>query len=177
MLHACKSETAIEVVLAFLITFAIFGIPESMRSDNNQNLCEAAVKQFLHMTGITHDFSIPNQAHTNGLIESTCGDTIRLLRMLCCDLHAYGRWSFMLPLVQRQLNSLTRATIGTSANALVFGNRVNLDRYTVPTAPMDIDAATRDAVRQSETVQNFCDTLFIAQQDILNKADQIRANF
>jgi hypothetical protein len=40
---------------------------------------------------------------------------------------------------------------------------------------MEIDAATRDAVRQSETVQNFCDTLFIAQQDILNKADQIRA--
>jgi hypothetical protein len=175
MLHACKSETAIEVVLAFLITFAIFGIPESIRSDNAANLAEAAVKQFMQMTGIEHDFSIPHQAQTNGLIESTCGDTGRLLRMLCCDLHAYGRWSFMLPLVQRQLNSLTRATIGTSANHLLFGNRVNLDRYIIPVAALQIDPSTRDAVKMSDTVQNFTDTLFIAQQDLLHKADQIRA--
>ncbi len=175
MLHACISETAIEVVLAFLHTFAIFGIPESIRSDKAQNLCEASVKQFMHLTGITHDFSIPHQAHTNGLIESTCGDTIRLLRMLCCDLHAYGRWSFMLPLVQRQLNSLTRATIGTSANHLIFGNRVNLDRYIIPAAAHEVLPETREAVRQSDTVQTFSDTLFIAQQDILFKADQIRS--
>jgi hypothetical protein len=175
MLHACKAETSIEVVLAFLTTFAIFGIPESLRSDNAPNLAEAAVKQFCHLTGISHDFSIPHQAHSNGLVESTCGDTGRLLRMLCCDLHAYGRWSFMLPLVQRQLNSLTRATIGTSANHLIFGNRVNLDRYIIPAAAQEISAEMRDAVRQADTVQTFTDTLFIAQQDILFKADQIRA--
>ena len=175
MLHACVAETAIECVLAFLHTFAIFGIPESVRSDNAPNLAEAAVKQFCLLTGITHDFSIPHQAHSNGLIESTCGDTGRLLRMLCCDLHAYGRWSFMLPLVQRQLNSLTRATLGTSANQLVFGNRVNLDRYIIPVAAQEVSAEVREAVRQSDTVETFTDTLFIAQQDILSKADQIRA--
>ncbi len=174
MLHACKSETSIEVVLAFLHTFSIFGIPESVRSDNAPNLTAASVKQFMQLTGIAHDFSVPHQAHTNGMVESTCGDTGRLLRMLCCDLHAYGRWSFMLPLVQRQLNSLTRATIGTSANHLLFGARVNLDRYIIPAAAMQVDAATREAVRQSDTVQNFTDTLFIAQQDLLFKADAIR---
>jgi hypothetical protein len=174
MLHACVAETSIEVVLAFLHTFAIFGIPESIRSDNAQNLVEAAVKQFCILTGITHDFSIPHQAHSNGLIESTCGDTGRLLRMLCCDLHAYGRWSFMLPLVQRQLNSLTRATLGTSANHLVFGNRVNLDRYIIPVQAQEVSRETREAIRQSDTVQTFTDTLFIAQQDILFKADAIR---
>jgi hypothetical protein len=175
MLHACKAETSIEVVIAFLHTFAIFGIPESVRSDNAPNLAEAAVKQFMLLTGIQHDFSIPHQAHTNGLVESTCGETGRLLRMLCCDLHAYGRWSFMLPLVQRQLNSITRATLGTSASHLLFGARVNLDRYIIPVAPAQVDPATREAVKQSDTVQTFCDTLFIAQQDLLFKADQIRA--
>ena len=174
MLHACVAETAIEVVLAFLHTFAIFGIPESIRSDNAQNLAEAAVKQFCELTGISHDFSIAHQAHTNGLIESTCGDTGRLLRMLCCDLHAYGRWSFMLPLVQRQLNSLTRATIGTSASHLIFGNRVNLDRYIIPVAAQQISAKIRESVKKSDTVQTFTNTLFIAQQDILFKADKIR---
>ena len=174
MLHACTAETAIEVVLAFLHTFAIFGIPESIRSDNAQNLCEASVRQFMEMTGITHDFSIAHQAHTNGLIESSCGDTGRLLRMLCCDLHAYGKWSYMLPLVQRQLNSLTRSTIGTSANQLLFGNRVNLDRYVIPVAPLAVTPAMREAVRLSDTVQNFTDSLLIAQQDILSKADTLR---
>ena len=38
MLHACKAETAIEVVLAFLHTFSIFGIPETVYSDKAQNV-------------------------------------------------------------------------------------------------------------------------------------------
>jgi len=174
MLHATKAETAIEVVIAMLNTFSIFGIAESVRSDNAANIVEAAVKEFLKITGISHDFSIPHQAHSNGVIESTCGDTSRLLRMLCCDLHAYGRWSLMLPLVQRQLNSLTRSTLGCSANQLLFGNRVNLDRYIIPCAPMAVDEATRAAVANSDPVETFVDTLAIAQRDILHKADQIR---
>jgi hypothetical protein len=78
MLHATQSETAIETVIAFLHTFSIFGIPESIRSDKAQNLILAAVKEFIELTGITHDFSIPHQAHSNGVIERTCGDTGRL---------------------------------------------------------------------------------------------------
>jgi hypothetical protein len=96
MLHAVKDETAIEVVIAFLHTFSIFGIPEFLYSDNAQNLIQAATKEFIRITGISHDFSIPHQAHSNGLIERTCGDASRLLRMLCADLHAYGRWSLLL---------------------------------------------------------------------------------
>ena len=174
MLHATKTETAVETVLAFLQTFAIFGIPESIRSDNAPNLVAAAAKDFMHITGIKHDFSIPHQAHSNGIIERTCGDTGRLLRMLCCDLHAYGRWSLMLPLVQRQLNSLTRSTIGCSANQFLFGPRVNLDRYIIPTTPLDIPDEAREAVAASNTVQGLMDSLFIAQQDIMAKADKIR---
>ena len=174
MLHACKAETSIEAVIAFLNTFSIFGIPESIRSDKAANLISAAVKDFLELTGIRHDFSIPHQPHSNGIIERTCGETGRLLRMLCCDLHAYGRWSLMLPLVQRQLNSLTRSTIGCSANQLLFGPRVNLDRYIIPTAPMHVPDETRAAVAAADTVQSFTDTLLIAQQDIMDKADKIR---
>jgi hypothetical protein len=176
MLHAVKDETAIETVIAFLHTFSIFGfgIPEFVYSDNAQNLVAAATKEFIRITGITHDFSVPHQAHSNGLIERTCGDTSRLLRMLCADLHAYGRWSLLLPLVQRCLNSLTRSTIGCSANQLVFGNRVNLDRFVLPTSPMAHDDDTRAAAAATDTVQGFLDHLLIAQQDLLHKADQIR---
>jgi hypothetical protein len=174
MLHAVKDETAIETVIAFLHTFSIFGIPELVYSDNAQNLVAAATKEFMRITGITHDFSVPHQAHSNGLIERTCGDASRLLRMLCADLHAYGRWSLLLPLVQRCLNSLTRSTIGCSANQLVFGSRVNLDRYILPTAPIAHDDSTRAAAAATDTVQGFLDHLLIAQQDLLHKADQIR---
>jgi hypothetical protein len=174
MLHAVKQETAMEAVIAFLHTFSIFGIPELVYSDNAQNLVEASAKEFMRITGIRHDFSIAHQAHTNGLVERTCGDTSRLLRMLCADLHAYGRWSLLLPLVQRCLNSLTRSTIGCSANQLVFGNRVNLDRFVLPTAPMAHDDNTRAAAAATDTVQGFLDHLLIAQQDLLNKADEIR---
>lgn len=174
MLHPCKAETSIEVVIAMLNTFSIFGIPESIRSDNAPNLCEASVKEFLTLTGITHDFSIPHQAHSNGMVESTVGETKRLLRMLCYDLSSYGKWSLLLPLVQRQLNSITRSSLGTSANNLVFGQRVNLDRFIIPVAPMVIDDSIRVTLAQTDTVQNFTDLLAIAQQDILHKADLIR---
>jgi hypothetical protein len=80
----------------------------------------------------------------------------------------------LLPLVQRCLNSLTRSVLGCSANALVFGNRVNLDRYIIPAAPVEISDDIRLAVSNSDTVQSFTDTLFIAQQDLLHKAEQIR---
>jgi hypothetical protein len=174
MLHAVKEETAIETVIAFLHTFSIFGIPELVYSDNAPNIIEASVKEFMRITGITHDFSIPNQAHSNGLIERSCRDTSSLLRMLCCDLHAYGRWSLILPLVQRCLNSLTRSTIGCSANQLVFGNRVNLDRFVLPTAPFAHTDETRASAAATDTVQGFMDQLLIAQQDLLAKADNIR---
>jgi hypothetical protein len=175
MLHATKDETAIETVIAFLHTFSIFGIPEYVYSDNAPNIIEASVKEFMRVTGIQHDFSIPHQAHSNGLIERTCRDTSSLLRMLCCDLHAYGRWSLLLPLVQRMLNSLTRSTIGCSANQLVFGHRVNLDRFVLPTAPLAHTDDTRAAAAATDTVQGFVDHLMIAQQDLLHKADEIRA--
>ena len=174
MLHAVKDETAVETVLAFLHTFSIFGIPELVYSDNAPNLIQASVREFIRITGIQHDFSVPHQAHTNGMVERTCGDTSRLLRMLCADLHAYGKWSLLLPLVQRMLNSMTRSTLGTSANQLVFGNRVNLDRFIIPTAPQPHDDAVREAVAASDTVQHLMDTLLVAQQDLLHKADQIR---
>jgi hypothetical protein len=174
MLHATKDETAIETVIAFLHTFSIFGIPELVYSDNAPNIIEASVKEFMRLTGIRHDFSVPHQAHSNGLIERSCGDTSRLLRMLTADLHAYGRWSMLVPLVQRILNSLTRSTLGCSANQLVFGNRVNLDRFILPTAPQVISDDIRAAAAASDTVQNFVDHLLIAQQDLLHKADQIR---
>ena len=174
MLFACKDETAMEVVIAMLHTFSIFGIPESVYSDNAQNLIAASAKEFMQLTGIRHDFSIPHQAHTNGLIESTCGDTGRLLRMLCDELHMYGKWSLILPLIQRQLNSLTRSTLGCSANQLVFGNRVNLDAYVLPAAPNAATQQDRQAIAASNTVQAYLDGLAIAQADILNKAEEIR---
>jgi hypothetical protein len=174
MLHATKDETSIETVIAFLHTFSIFGIPEYVYSDNAPNIIAAAVQDFMRLTGIQHDFSIPHQAHSNGLIERSCRDTSSLLRMLCCDLHAYGRWSLILPLVQRCLNSLTRSTIGCSANQLVFGNRVNLDRFVLPTAPLAHTDDTRAAAAATDTVQGFMDHLLVAQQDLLHKADQIR---
>ncbi len=174
MLHCVKDETAIEVVIAMLVTFSIFGIPEYVYSDNAPNIVKSSVEEFIRLTGIRHDFSLPHQAHSNGMVERTCGDTSRLLRMLCSDLHAYGKWSLLVPLVQRMLNSLTRSTIGCSANQLVFGNRVNLDRFILPTAPQQHSDSTREAIANADTVQNFCDTLFIAQQDLLHKADDIR---
>lgn len=174
MLHACKAETAIEVVIAFLHTFSIFGIPETVYSDKAQNLIAASAKEFMELTGIRHDFSVPHQAHSNGLVESTCGDTGRLLRMLCDELHMYGKWSLMLPLIQRQLNSIFRSTLGCSANQLVFGARVNLDRYILPVAPREASNAEREAVQHSSTVQAYLDGLSIAQQDILDKSDKIR---
>jgi hypothetical protein len=174
MLYGCKAETAIEVVIAYLNTFSIFGIPESVYSDKAQNIIAAAAKEFLELTGIRHDFSVPHQAHSNGMVESSCGEAGRLLRMLCDELHMYGKWSLMLPLIQRQLNSLFRTTLGCSANELVFGARVNLDAYILPTAPREASSAERAMLGNSTSVQAYLDNLVIAQQDILHKSNQIR---
>jgi transposase InsO family protein len=38
-------------------------------SDNAPNLIQASVREFIRITGIQHDFSVPHQAHTNGMVE------------------------------------------------------------------------------------------------------------
>ena len=175
MLWPLQSETSMEVLMAWLQTFAIFGIPEYLYSDGQSSFTADCIKEFRTLCGITHDFSIPKQAHTNGLAETNCKEVGKLVRMLCDELHLFARWSLLVPIIQRQLNCLTRSTLGCTANDIVFGPRANLERYIIPCAPIPLTPESLEAINSTDIVKNFIHHQAQAQSALLAKADAIQA--
>ena len=175
MLWALQSETSMEVLMAWLQTFAIFGIPEYLYSDGQSSFTADCIKEFRSLCGITHDFSIPKQAHTNGLAETNCKEVGKLVRMLCDELHLFSRWSLLVPIIQRQLNCLTRSTLGCTANDIVFGPRANLERYIIPCAPIPLTPESLAAINSTDIVKDFIHHQASAQSALLAKADAIQS--
>jgi hypothetical protein len=164
-----------EVLMAWLQTFAIFGIPEYLYSDGQSSFTADCIKEFRSLCGITHDFSIPKQAHTNGLAETNCKEVGKLVRMLCDELHLFSRWSLLVPIIQRQLNCLTRSTLGCTANDIVFGPRANLERYIIPCAPIPLTPESLEAINSTDVVKDFIHHQALAQSALLAKADAIQS--
>jgi hypothetical protein len=175
MLWAVQHETSMEVLMAWLQTFAIFGIPEYLYSDGQSSFTADCIKEFRALCGISHDFSIPKQAHTNGLAETNCKEVGKLLRMLCDELHLFARWSLLVPIVQRQLNCLTRTTLGCTANDIVFGPRANLERYIIPCTPEELTPESLARINSTDIVKNYVQHQALAQSALLAKADAIQA--
>ena len=161
--------------MAWLQTFAIFGIPEYLYSDGQSSFTADCIKEFRALCGISHDFSIPKQAHTNGLAETNCKEVGKLLRMLCDELHLFARWSLLVPIVQRQLNCLTRTTLGCTANDIVFGPRANLERYIIPCTPEELTPESLARINSTDIVKNYVQHQALAQSALLAKADAIQA--
>ena len=174
MLWPVQNETSMKVLMAWLQTFAIFGIPEYLYSDGQSSFTAECIKQFREICGITHDFSIPKQAHTNGLAETNCKEVGKLLRMLCDEMHTFSRWSLLVPIIQRQLNCLTRSTLGCTANDIVFGPRANLERYIIPCAPEPITPEILERINSTDVVKDYIHHQLLAQSALLAKADAIQ---
>ena len=174
MLWPVQDETSMEVLMCWLQTFAIFGIPEYLYSDGQSTFTSDCIVAFRELCGITHDFSIPKQAHTNGLAETNCKEVGKLLRMLCDELHLFSRWSLLVPIIQRQLNCLTRTTLGCTANDIVFGPRANLERYIIPCAPEPLSEDTLQDLNTTDAVRDFIQHQVLAQSILLAKADAIQ---
>jgi hypothetical protein len=176
LLFGSRFGTALEIAIALIHLIGLFGVPESLHSDNaseNENYIWHQVQQ---ITGIKHTFSMPYVPQTNGIAERNVGAAKHFVRNLCTDIGRHNSWGLLLPIAQRGLNSLPREELQWySPSYLVFASCNYPEQFAIPTFYSrnlrECDLADAHAYQVSG---NFGHRTMIFQQGIFNHFHDLR---
>ena len=112
-----QTTSTAAVISALMETFARFGLPRELVSDNGPQLARWEMAQFLRQLGIRHNGSSPRYARSNGMVERFH----RLPRTRMTGLQPYLGFHRQLHQVLFDVrNSVTRM-IGATPNDALFG--------------------------------------------------------
>ena len=88
-----------------------------------------------------HELTIAYSKEENAIVERANQEVIRHLRALLFDKRVYNKWSFEeLPLVQRIMNTVEKATTGVTPAELILNNSLQSTK-TIFTGPSTMDRA------------------------------------
>eukprot|EP00762_Andalucia_godoyi_P003229 ANDGO_01040.mRNA.1 Retrovirus-related Pol polyprotein from transposon 17.6 len=162
-LRSAPDCTAKEAARLILDIVGRYGAPRVIRSDNGSQYSAQIVEELLKLLGCGRHFTIPYRPQSNGIVERVNGEVMRHLRALVMDLRMHGRWSEVIPLVQRIINSSYHSSVGTYPSRIVFGDRISLNRHILP---------PKGGEEQTETVvvEDYIQNLVKVQADICKNA-------
>ena len=136
LLQALPDKSAVTVADALWRTFAIFGPPKTLQSDNGTEFLNEIVQQLIEAHGIEHRLIAAYAPRMNGHIERMVAVVSTLVRKLA---HETGRpWSTLLPTTQLMLNSKTRHLTGMAP----FSMLINADADLFQSYTSDADPET-----------------------------------
>lgn len=127
-LFPAPDVTAERAVAALLQLFGRYGAPRAIRTDQGSQYSAAMVEQFLELTGVARQSTIPYRPKSNGIVERVNAEVLRHLRSLIMDRRVKERWSQFLPLVQRIVNASVHSATGVAPASMIFGNAIDLNR-------------------------------------------------
>ncbi|KAL0209548.1 hypothetical protein RCL1_008386 [Eukaryota sp. TZLM3-RCL] len=126
ILAAAPSHTAIDAANAFFSNvLATFGIPLSIRTDNEPEYANQVLNWITTRLNIQHHYSIPHHHESNGLVERQDREVLTLLKKLLLDLRHYDEWSEILLHIQLILNSTVSTVTKMSPFSLIFGSDIS----------------------------------------------------
>jgi hypothetical protein len=172
MLGHCVAASSLELVLFFLDTFRIFGLPRIMRSDLGPQFISRACEDFCRYTGIQHEFGIADRHESDGVVENAASLVWPYLRLAAHDLRKYECWTPLLCNVQLACNALARDVLGgASASELVFNRKVKPMRFLRPEAMPHVGD---DVDPENFVVNNFIADQASMQLRAIHRADNER---
>ncbi|KAL0213618.1 hypothetical protein P9112_005802 [Eukaryota sp. TZLM1-RC] len=122
ILKAIPNITAETIANALISSvFCMFGLPESIRTDNGpefDNRLFAALLKSLH---IKHTFSYPHHHESNGLAERRNRDIRSTLNRFAAEYNNRANWSKLIPFTQLIINSFPCSSTGFAPFTLLFG--------------------------------------------------------
>ncbi|KAL0224776.1 hypothetical protein RCL1_002688 [Eukaryota sp. TZLM3-RCL] len=122
ILAQSPTNTALDAAISLINNvMCIFGVPQSIRSDNGKEYSNNVMKNLTDQLQIAHDFSIPFQHETNGLVERKNRDVLSLLRKLLIDFNRFDSWSVLLPSIQLILNTSICSITRQTPHSIIFG--------------------------------------------------------
>ncbi len=168
-LKATKDCTALEAATSLLDIFGRYGMPKAVRSDEGPQFTARVVDNFLHLLGVSRDFTIPYRPESNGIVERVNQEIGRHLRSLIMDQRSSETWSISLPMVQRIVNATPHRSIGVAPVRLMFGDAVTADRFMLK-VPDAEDEEDDDVSSYEDYVQQ----LIRAQKELVKRAQAVQ---
>jgi len=138
-----NAETAAECLL-FAMGFV--PAPKQILSDGGPEFANAIVRCLLALTGSEHLMIMPGSHEENSIVERGIQELLRHLTAIVNEMRIRDRWSTILPLANRILNTQIHKATGVAPYQIVYGLSGNLDAqllYPIEKefAPFDIEKA------------------------------------
>jgi len=167
-LYAIESKEATPIAYKLLEWVGRYGFPRTIISDRGEEFKNHLFTSLATLVGAGIIETIAYSKEENALVERTNKEVMRHLRGYVYDQRLREKWSIILPLVQRIMNSMVHSTTGVSPAQVLFGNAVDLDKVVlVPELQGSVQA---DVVPPS--VKEYLDKLVHAQGIILELAQK-----
>ena len=127
------SDASGESVARFLLKLVgWFGRPKGIRTDGGSQYDNHLIDVFCHLLGFDRHVTLAYRPQANGKVERVNKEVGRHLRFICLDRRFENKWSCVLPLVQRSINTQIHEVIGVEPARIVFGGFQTMDRFLLP---------------------------------------------
>jgi hypothetical protein len=150
VLFGSRHGSALEIAIALVHLVGTYGLFDSFHSDNGSENDNFTIKQFCTITGIKHTSSVPCNPETNGLVERGIQTVKRFLRTMLTDgLAEHNAWGFLIPIVQKAVNSSPFGPLQVPPSSVIFASLYCPHDFVIPSfhehrARYDIDCDIAD---------------------------------
>jgi transposase InsO family protein len=133
-----KDLEGITAAKALISHIGLFGVPNSILTDNGSQFVNQWFDQLLEIIQIDHPTIHAYSHEEASIVERSNKEIVKHLKAILFDTKVIQEWTTFLPLVQRIMNSSYHRAIGMSPVELIYGTTLDLNRglltpYTAPT--------------------------------------------
>jgi transposase InsO family protein len=123
-MRRADAQSALEALIQHV---GLFGVPNSVLTDNGTQFVNEAMSALMDTLGCKHITTTPYSKEENAIVERSNKESNRYCSALVNDKDVMDRWSAYVPIAQRIINSNEHEALGVAPAQLVFPN-VRLDR-------------------------------------------------
>ena len=154
-LHAGPDTSAEEAARALIAHTSIFGNPTTITSDQGSQYVNELIEDWCKLSLTDHHLNTAYSKQENAIVERANKEVMRHLRAFTMEIKTFDKWSIVLPLVQRIMNTHVHTVLGCAPTQLV-----------VPLAPM----TPSPFPHHNANVGKWSGQLIRIQQQLLQKA-------
>lgn len=144
-----EAQTAVDIMIQH---FGRYGIPHSVVTDNGSQFINSLFDQLYSLTGISQIRITPYSHEENGMVERSIREVLRHLRCIVSDRRCHHRWSSVLPMVQRIMNTTINTVTQVSPAQLVYGTEANLNQSIFPVSTTSASSNNSSSTTSMESI-------------------------
>lgn len=173
-LSARRDASAKSAASAILEWTGRYGAPREIQSDQGSQFVNETIEELLKFTQSAHRLTLPYRPQANGVVERSNREILKHLRAIVFDRRVKSKWSSVLPLVQRIINSQVHSATGASPMRLLYGDAITINRGFITEWDDQTDIATLDTSEYLTALNQQLSDIVSASQEYQRKVEAKR---